>query len=130
MELRDNNTKKLTSGLRRPFGVAGKLSEERKCLRFNTRHRGFWQSAAEHTSTVGTPSGFYWLSACLMLLQVEQVFPHSIFDASFYKETRKTGTLPHKRLCFLLHPYQQRQNTIEVENVLQFVKTGHWQTMK
>lgn len=23
MELRDNNTKKLTSGLRRPFGVAG-----------------------------------------------------------------------------------------------------------
>lgn len=24
MELRDNNTKKLTSGLRRPFGVAGK----------------------------------------------------------------------------------------------------------
>lgn len=26
MELRDNNTKKLTSGLRRPFGVAGKLS--------------------------------------------------------------------------------------------------------
>lgn len=26
MELRDNNTKKLTSGLRRPFGVAGKQS--------------------------------------------------------------------------------------------------------
>lgn len=24
MELRDNNTRKLTSGLRRPFGVAGK----------------------------------------------------------------------------------------------------------
>ncbi len=26
MELRDNNTKKLTSGLRRPFGVAGRAS--------------------------------------------------------------------------------------------------------
>lgn len=25
MELRDNNTRKLTSGLRRPFGVAGNL---------------------------------------------------------------------------------------------------------
>uniref|UniRef100_A0A8D3CC05 Dedicator of cytokinesis 1 n=1 Tax=Scophthalmus maximus TaxID=52904 RepID=A0A8D3CC05_SCOMX len=88
MELRDNNTKKLTSGLRRPFGVAGKADHtELNISRFSPRVAGendFLQTVINKVITakeVNHKGQGLWVTLKLLpgdIHQIRKDFPHLV----------------------------------------------------